>query len=140
MPNPNYQAGARAELNAVKELRNLGYEAQRSAASHGIFDLYAIHPEGLHVIFIQCKRGGKPSPSEYKSAVEAKVPADAIKMVLWYPVGQAPRVLYYNRLPEWLTDGGNGTAPKVRWFIGLPPKQSTLSMRPARTTKAKTAE
>ena len=129
MPNANYQAGARAELNAVKELRNLGYEAQRSAASHGIFDLYGIHPDGDHVIFIQCKRGGKPSPCEYKSAVEAKVPPDAIKLVLWFPVGEAPRVLYFNRLPDWLTDGGSGTAPRVRWFVGDLPKQRKLSLR-----------
>jgi len=127
MPNANYQKGYRAELNILHELKTLGYIAARSAASHSAFDVWAVREKD--VVLVQAKRGGKPSPCDYKSAKEAKVPDSVIVLVVWFPDGlQAPQVLWYNRLPDWLQDKENGTAPRVRWFVTAPPRQTSMRL------------
>lgn len=55
-PNRNYVAGRDFEYEIVHELRGVGYEAGRSGGSHGIIDVWAIHPLNNTVKFIQAKR------------------------------------------------------------------------------------
>jgi hypothetical protein len=120
-----YEFGKRAEDNARKSLRSIGYHVIRAAASQGIFDLVAFHPEGREVVAVQIKRGDKPSPCEYKSAVDLPVAPGVLKLVVWYPKGMgAGRVLYCADatgevdLPAWC-----GT---IRWLAGPPPKQAAF--------------
>jgi len=60
MPNRNYQKGARREYQVIKILLEEGYngvscvEAQRTAGSHGVFDVVAIMETGA-VYLIQVK-------------------------------------------------------------------------------------
>lgn len=42
MPNPRYLAGRRAEYAIVKAYRDAGWNAVRTAGSHGLFDVIAI--------------------------------------------------------------------------------------------------
>lgn len=126
-----YQFGKCAEDAARRDLRNLGYSVIRAAASQGIFDIIGFDTKTNGgdgpgpVVCIQVKRGERPSPCEYKTAVELAVPPGVLKLVLWYPSGlQAARVLYCADatgpipLPEW--------CGQIRWLVGLPPKQQKL--------------
>lgn len=64
MPNRNYERGRAFEYEIVHELRGVGYEAGRSGGSHGVIDVWGIHPITSHVRFIQAKRtitGGTPN-------------------------------------------------------------------------------
>lgn len=63
MPNRNYLRGRRIEYLCQNELRALGYEAWRTAGSHGIFDVIAA--KKTQVLFIQCK-AYKPTRAELK--------------------------------------------------------------------------
>ena len=55
MPNSNYVRGRNFEYTVVNDYREAGYEAFRTAGSHGKFDVIAIHPETGCVELIQCK-------------------------------------------------------------------------------------
>lgn len=86
MTNKNYRRGYEKELQACKELRERGYDAYRSAASHGMFDIFSVNErEGL---VIQVKRVKKPCNilkafrREIKAIEQAKVPV-GIKKALW---------------------------------------------------------
>jgi hypothetical protein len=123
--NKNYCKGYRAELHIKKSLEGLGWCAQRTAASHGPFDVMAVAPRA--VLLIQSKSGGKPSPSDYKSLVDLAVPEHVLKLVLWFPDGpSAGRILYCG--------GSDGPVPVpswcvgLRWFEGLPPRQYSLRL------------
>lgn len=48
MPNSNYLAGRAMEYKVMKDLRNKGLEALRTAGSHGVADIVAFHPRSLH--------------------------------------------------------------------------------------------
>lgn len=52
----SYIKGRRYEYEVKKILTRLGYIVLRSAGSHGLFDLIAIHPITKNVIFIQVKK------------------------------------------------------------------------------------
>lgn len=54
MPNKNYQAGRRMEYESVKRWRAKGYDANRSAGSHGHWDVVAVR-SGRSVELVQCK-------------------------------------------------------------------------------------
>jgi len=54
MVNKNYQKGRAFEYKIKKAYEKSGYLVFRSAGSHSIADLIAIHPSGL-VHLIQCK-------------------------------------------------------------------------------------
>jgi hypothetical protein len=127
VPNYNYQKGYRAELHIVRTLRAAGWEAQRTAASHGPFDVIAVAPKCI--LLIQSKSGGRPSPSDYKSLIDLTVPSHVLKLAIWFPDGpRAGRILYCAdaaglvSVPNWCAG--------VRWFEGEPPKiQMTLPLR-----------
>ena len=53
-----YQAGRRAEYAAIRELKTQGYQAVRTAGSHGPFDVVAWTPNEL--LFVQVKKTSYP--------------------------------------------------------------------------------
>jgi len=55
----SYQRGYTLELKAVKELREAGYIAVRTAGSRGPFDIIALGPSGVRLI--QVKRVSRQS-------------------------------------------------------------------------------
>jgi hypothetical protein len=117
MPNENYIAGRNGEYHIRNCLRSLGYAAERSAGSHGPWDVAAVGPGD--VVLVQAKKGGKPSPSDYQGIVDLPVAPGVIKMVVWIPPAMsAARVLYCNiaPIPEW--------CGRIRWLAGPPPKQT----------------
>lgn len=118
IPNANYLAGAAAERTVKRDLEQCGFSCIRAAASHGIYDVIGVR--GDSVVFVQVKRGKtKPSPSEYQNLIDMPVPENALKLVVFYPVGSSARVIYRNLpLPEW--------CGFVRWFDGMPPKQTAM--------------
>ena len=123
MPNKNYERGRQAEWKIRDTLRAYGYSVMRAAASQGVFDVVGFHTGGRDLIAVQAKRGGKPSPCEYQSAIDLPVMPGVIKVVLWYPDGPfLPRILYCNvdPVPEWMGKAG--------WQIGPLPRQSALKL------------
>lgn len=44
MPNSNYRNGRALEYKVIKDLRNKGLEAMRTAGSHGVADVVAYQP------------------------------------------------------------------------------------------------
>jgi Archaeal holliday junction resolvase (hjc) len=49
-----YESGRRKEWDAVKRLRARGFEAQRSAGSHGLWDVVAVKPhQGVKLLQIK---------------------------------------------------------------------------------------
>lgn len=79
----NYQLGADRERQVVKELTRRGYfNAQRSAGSHGIFDVYAFKED--HILFIQVKSTQEDAAGAIKSIMEAPLPTyDCIRYEVW---------------------------------------------------------
>ncbi len=120
----NYEYGVKAEYNCRDTLRAQNFSVMRAAASQGVFDLIGIRADS--VVCVQVKRGAKPSPCEYKTAIEQLVPPGVINLVVWYPANsmEAPCVLYCADstgpvpLPAW--------CPSARWLDGPPPKQPKL--------------
>ncbi len=56
MANKNYIAGRAFEYATIRLFRALGYDACRTAGSHGHFDVIAIHPQHGGIELIQCKK------------------------------------------------------------------------------------
>ena len=86
MSQTNYKRGVKKEREAMKQLEAVGYEAMRTAGSHGIFDVIATGPT---VRFIQIKRIKQENSwkSEYEAEVEKikqlNKPAGAITYEYW---------------------------------------------------------
>ena len=56
MPNKNYVKGRRKEDKIRTEILKEGYDiAQRTASSHSKIDIFAIHKERKHILFVQSK-------------------------------------------------------------------------------------
>ena len=79
----NYQLGANRERQAVRELTERGYfNAQRSAGSHGIFDVYAFCKD--HVLFVQVKSTKEDAAGAIRAIMEAPLPiSDCIRYEVW---------------------------------------------------------
>lgn len=122
MPNPNYLKGRRCEWAIRLTLEGIGFAVIRAAASQGPYDLVGIHKERPELVLIQAKAGQRPSPCEYRAAMDLPLPAvGVIAMVVWYPpAASAARVLYcsIDPLPAW--------CGLVRWLPGPPPRQPKL--------------
>lgn len=54
MKRTNYNRGVEIEHKAVKEFRNVGYLAQRTAGSHSLWDVTVVGK--YKVLLVQCKR------------------------------------------------------------------------------------
>ena len=57
MPNPNYLAGRAVEYEVIRLAKLDGWDAVRTAGSHGPFDVISFRPD-RKPIFTQCKRVG----------------------------------------------------------------------------------
>ena len=81
----NYRRGRDKEFLAVRELRQQGYVAFRSAGSHSPVDVTAINKK--HVRLIQIKRTKSNSPitkAERQAITALQVPKNTIKELwLW---------------------------------------------------------
>ncbi len=66
----NYRRGVETERRIVEILESAGYVAQRSAGSHGPWDVVAVGPAGVR--FIQAKRSKTDTgwEREYELAME----------------------------------------------------------------------
>ena len=123
MAQTKYEYGRQAEYKIRDTLRAYDYSVIRAAASQGIFDIVGFHNKGRDTIAVQAKRGERPSPCEYKTAIDLPVAPGVIKVVLWYPPRLSlPRILYCNidPVPEWFGLAG--------WQLGPLPRQSKLKM------------
>lgn len=86
MPNKNYVRGRDLEYRIIKLLENAGYNAIRTAGSHGVFDVIAW--DGLCVRFIQAKRT-ETSSTKYDIDIERIQDTDIPKqstaeLWVWY--------------------------------------------------------
>ena len=59
MLGSQYRRGRSWEYEIVRRLRSDGWIAQRSAGSHSLVDIWAIHPLSGAIQLIQCKIVGK---------------------------------------------------------------------------------
>jgi hypothetical protein len=122
-----YEFGYQGEIHLVRALKGIGFACTRSAASHGPWDVMAVR--GDIACLIQAKRGGRPSPCDYKTLTDLVVPTggQVLKLLVWLPSGlQQGRVLYCAdgsgpvALPEW--------CGSIGWQYGPPPKQGALRL------------
>jgi len=68
MPNRNYRAGRAREYEAMEILRSEGWLANRSAGSHGAWDVAAA--KDGRVLFVQVKKdSAKAKPEEIKELI-----------------------------------------------------------------------
>ena len=79
MANRNYANGRAFEYEIMREFRDCGYECIRAAGSHGPWDVICWNREGF--IFIQAKRGCRPSKAEMAKMRESRVPDNSTKWV-----------------------------------------------------------
>lgn len=63
MSNRNYLAGRRLEYETIKTKQNEGYEAVRTAGSHGKYDVIAFKIDRKPQ-FIQCKRAANEATAD----------------------------------------------------------------------------
>ncbi len=60
MPNRNYNRGRNYEYEIVNLFKEAGYDAQRTAGSHGVFDIIVTKTDEenqriCYLVLIQCK-------------------------------------------------------------------------------------
>lgn len=79
--NKNYAKGRRFEYKLIKEIRNKGGIAIRSAGSHGLVDVVGIFPKQNIIVLYQCKTDAVFNGKEkqeveemYKAFKESKIP------------------------------------------------------------------
>ena len=87
MGNKNYEAGRRYEYKAIEVLEGAGYEATRTAGSHGIFDVIACGPN-VRLIQIKSFEKGNSWQSDYKEAKESieemkELPGVSYEVWIW---------------------------------------------------------
>ena len=72
MPNRKYEKGRRKEWKIVKEEKEKGAIAFRSAGSHSPVDVVSISPETRRIYLIQCKPDSMPESQKKKIEEENK--------------------------------------------------------------------
>ena len=100
MTNTNYVSGAYYERKTVNLLREQGYHAQRTAGSHGLFDVIAVGHGRVRLINI--KKGYWPSPAERAEfyGLNCEYPATAevqsLEIWRWDKRVKEPQIRYEN--------------------------------------------
>jgi len=126
LTNKNYVSGAYYERKTVNLLRDQGYHAQRTAGSHGLFDVIAVGHGQVRLINI--KKGYWPPPKERAEfyGLDAPpvycwiVPDGMPDSVGWYsPLGTSPADPMVKRttgttLEIWRWDKG-AKEPEIRY-------------------------
>ncbi|MCK5602963.1 hypothetical protein KAR91_13860 [Candidatus Pacearchaeota archaeon] len=106
MTNKNYVSGAYYERKTVNLLRREGYHAQRTAGSHGLFDVVAVGHGQVRLINI--KKGYWPSPKEREAFYALGVSpigytfyeAVTLEIWRWNKGAKEPQIRYEN---DWRT-------------------------------------
>ena len=102
MTNKNYASGAYYERKTINLLRDQGYHAQRTAGSHGLFDVIAVGHGQVRLINI--KKGYWPSPKERKAFFALEIPgiggyewcAATLEIWRWDKGAKEPQIRYEN--------------------------------------------
>ena len=71
MARTNYQRGVEIERKVMEILEEAGYEAMRTAGSHGIFDVCGYGPCGVRFIQVKRAKKGESWKQDYEQAVES---------------------------------------------------------------------
>lgn len=79
----NYQRGYRAELAAVTELKQEGYQALRAAGSKGPFDLIAWNAETVRFVQVKRVRNGNNGLAKAARELEAVPVPPYARKELW---------------------------------------------------------
>jgi Holliday junction resolvase-like predicted endonuclease len=79
MPN-NYDRGRRLEDLACRDLRKAGYIAQRTAGSHGPWDVTAVNADGVRLI--QVKALGATRDQDRIALLDVAAPA-SVSREIW---------------------------------------------------------
>ena len=105
-----YARGRRKEWDVVKRLRADGWLAQRSAGSHGLWDVVAVKPgHRARLIQVKYSRDGAFRRDENASALLALAANDAVVDVeVWvYRYGRSyPTRWEVSYLHDWIITGG----------------------------------
>lgn len=86
MPNKQYVRGRTAEYKTIAWLKKQGYVAQRSAGSHGLWDVLAYDAKGW--IVVQSKQDCEPGKAELVALANEVVPANTVKLLLHWVRGK----------------------------------------------------
>ena len=81
-----YRLGRQLEYRVLDELREKGYYALRSPRSSGPVDVVGIHKS--LVVFVQCKRSGNISASEWNTLLDLAESVGAIPLLAATPTGR----------------------------------------------------
>lgn len=84
--------GLNTEKKCANELKGQGYTVWKTMRVRfanidlwGLFDVVAVHPEGEHILFIQCKTNALPSPAQRQAIRALKLPENCEKWAwIWY--------------------------------------------------------
>ena len=82
----NVSKGYRTEKHCADELKAEGYLVWKTIRHKflnidlwGLFDVVALHPEGKHILFIQCKTNGLIPPAKREELKKLKMPDNCEK-------------------------------------------------------------
>ncbi|MEM5828279.1 MAG: hypothetical protein QW197_02115 [Candidatus Aenigmatarchaeota archaeon] len=91
-----YKIGRYYEYRVKKLLENAGYIVVRSAGSHGLFDLVAIHPITKNILFIQVKKTFKKDENLNEMLEKFKDFGNEAKVYfqIWVKDGKKFKVIY----------------------------------------------
>lgn len=88
----NYVLGREREYRSKMYLEKAGYQAFRTAGSHGAFDIIGVSPTGF--VLVQCKLNCKPTPAEMEAIRLFPAPPNCQKLLHLYTKGKyAPEVV-----------------------------------------------
>lgn len=94
--------GSRVEKKCADELREKGYLIWKTIRVRyqnidlfGLFDVVALHPEGEHIKFIQCKTN-KGDNKAREAIMKLKMPSNCIKEMWIWIDRKGWRKEYYN--------------------------------------------
>jgi len=84
----NYTRGVEKERQCMEQLETVGYNAMRTAGSHGTYDVIAEGPTGIRLIQIKRVKKGGNWKNEYEIAKEqmedkARIPCISREIWVW---------------------------------------------------------
>ena len=85
----NYQKGRAFEYRIMHDLEEVGYSVQRSAGSHGLYDVIAWNES--HFRLIQAKVGKGITTDERNKIKDNKVPVNCIKEI-WHKTDRGTQI------------------------------------------------
>jgi hypothetical protein len=77
----NYEKGRRGEYQIIKLLKSAGYDANRTAGSHGMYDVIAVNKTSVRLI--QAKINEPITPADRETFQDFLVPKNVSKEI-WF--------------------------------------------------------